>query len=319
VRGACVGKAKTIRPRGPYEHFEATQATDRIIQLKSITQSLSSKQVEFVILPPVGAHVPGVFQTVETNDWLHSAFLTSMQRFRGEIYLEDGAVRPEHLTSDGRHYLPVDEESWHVLTLNEDRKICACLRLHPERAPRPFDELPVAHSPIRHCSTWGGKLRRAVESEIATASAARIHFGDIGGWAIAPERRLTLEPLRTILAGYGLCQQLGGFLGIATATCKHGSAPILRKLGLSPLQADGETIPVYYDPHYSSEMEVLRFDSRRPNPKYRRWIGELMMLLSCAPVICAGQSLAGAVMQQGAPSQMWNPALSGAPFRAMHA
>lgn len=276
--------------------------------MKSITQSVSSKKVEFVILPPVGAKVPGVFQAVESNDWLHAAFLTSMQRFRGEIYLQDGAVRPEHLTSDGRHYLPIDEESWHVLTLNEDRKICACLRLHQERAPKPFDELPISHAALTHCPTWGRKLRVAVESEIANASAARIRFGDVGGWAIAPERRRTLEPLRTILAAYGLAQHLGGFLGIATATCKHGSAPILRKLGLSPLEADGQTIPVYYDPHYSSEMEVLRFDSRRPNPKYRGWIGELRSLLSGAPVVCAQRSLASAVTRQAAPSRMWNPA-----------
>jgi hypothetical protein len=27
-------------------------------------------------------------------------------------------------------------------------------------------------------------------------------------------------------------------------------------------------VPSYYDPAYDCEMELLRFDSRRPNPKY---------------------------------------------------
>lgn len=242
-----------------------------------------------------------------------------MQRFRGEIYLQDGAVRPENLTTDGRHYLPVDEESWHVLTLNEERKICACLRLHQERTTRQFEQLPVSHSALGNCPTWGGRLRQAVESEIATASAAQIRFGDVGGWAIAPERRRTLEPLRTILAAYGLAQHLGGFLGIATATCKHGSATILRKLGLSPLQANGEDMPVYYDPHYSSEMEVLRFDSRRPNPKYWDWIGELRLLLSSAPVVMAQQSLVGSVLREAAVPRMWGSAPVRPPLRALHA
>ena len=259
--------------------------------MKSITQSLSRK-VEFVILPPLGAKIPGLFRSVEVNDRLHAAFLRSMQKFRGDIYVQDGAVRPEQLTTDGRHYLPVDEESWHVLTLNEEGKICACLRLHQEQGTPPFEKLPVSDSALTHCPTWGGKLRVAVESEIANARAARIPFGDIGGWAIAPERRRTLEPLRTILAGYGLAQHLGGILGIATATCKHGSATILRKLGLFQLPTDGEGIPSYYDPHYRSEMEVLGFDSRRPNPKYRKWVRELSALLSTAPVVCARRSLA---------------------------
>ena len=275
--------------------------------MKSITHSLSSKHADFIILAPIGATIPGVFKLVGSNDWLHAAFLTSMQRFRGKIYLEDGAVRPEHLTADGRHYLPVDEESWHVLTLNEESKICACLRVHQQPPAPTFEELPVSQSALSQCPTWGGKLRKAVESEIVKAGAADLRFGDIGGWAIAEERRRTLEPLRTILAGFGLTQHLGNLLGIATATCKHGSAPILRKLGLSPLEADDETIPIYYDPHYNSEMELLRFDSRRPNPKYRKWVGELRALLSIAPVICARKSLAAVTPADDAqPSKLWD-------------
>ena len=285
----------------------------------NITQSLTGKPVEFVVLPPIGAPIPREFRAVENNDWLHAAFLTSMQLFRGEIYLRDGAVRPEHLTTDGRHYLPVDEESWHVLTLNEERKICACLRLHQERALPGFDELPVSGSALGHCPMWRGKLRQAVETEITAASAAQIRFGDVGGWAIAPERRRTLEPLRTILAAYGLAQHLGGFLGIATATCKHGSATILRKLGLRPLQADGEDIPVYYDPHYSSEMEVLRFDSRHPNPKYWDWIHELRLLLSSTTVVMAQQSLGRASMFPLPGGRMWVPSPIEPPLRALHA
>jgi hypothetical protein len=274
--------------------------------VKSITHSFSSKHVDFIILAPIGATIPGAFKLVGSNDWLHAAFLTSMQRFRGKIYLEDGAVRPEHLTTDGRHYLPVDEESWHILTLNEESKICACLRVHQQAAEPTFEELPVSQSALSDCPTWGVKLRKAVESEIVKAGAAQLGFGDIGGWAIAAERRRTLEPLRTILAGFGLTQHLGNLLGIATATCKHGSAPILRKLGLSPLQAGEETIPVYFDPHYNSEMELLRFDSRRPNPKYRKWVGELRALLSIAPVISAQRSLAKVAPREASPSKLWD-------------
>jgi hypothetical protein len=283
---------------------------NRTKTLKSITQSLSNKAAEFVILPPIGAFIPRVFQTVENSDRLHGELLSSTQRFRGAIYLQDGAVREQQLTADGRHALPVDEESWHVVTLDEAGKICACLRVHQQLGVQSFDDLPVSRASISQCPSWGSKIRQAVESEIHGAHTAGLRFGDVGGWAIAPERRRTLEPLRTILAGYSVMQLLGGVVGIATATCKHGSAQILRKLGLRPLEADGETIPGYYDHHYDSEMEVLRFDSRHPNPRYRTWIAELCDLLSQAPVVCAGVRRHG---PQNAMARQWHPAPFSAP------
>jgi hypothetical protein len=231
-----------------------------------------------------------------------------MQRFRGGIYLQEGAILPQQLTSDGRHALPVDEESWHVLTLNEGGKICACLRVHQQPGLQAFEELPVFRSSLTQCPTWGAKLRHAVETQIQCARKSHLRFGDVGGWAIAADRRRTLEPLRTILAGYSLMEHLGGVAGIVTATCKHGSAQILRKLGLRPLQSNGETIPAYYDPHYNSEMEVLHFDSRLPNPRYRAWIAELCGLLSNAPVIRAERRVAAIPPQKVTTMEMWNRA-----------
>jgi hypothetical protein len=45
-------------------------------------------------------------------------------------------------------------------------------------------------------------------------------------------------------------------------------------------------LPPYFDPHYGCQMEVLRFDSRFPNPKYRSWVTEFSSSLTDAPVIC---------------------------------
>ncbi|HEY2016105.1 MAG TPA: hypothetical protein VGH38_21530 [Bryobacteraceae bacterium] len=118
------------------------------------------------------------------------------------------------------------------------------------------------------------------------ARRMRIRFGEVGGWAVAESHRWTLEPLRIILATYGLLQLLGGCSGVATATFRHSSAMILRKIGLTSLESDGAELPPYYDPNYRCHMEVLRFDSRFPNPKYREWVSELAASLASAPVIC---------------------------------
>src|SRR5262249_37720941 len=92
------------------------------------------------------------------------------------------------------------------------------------------------------------------------------------------------EPLRIILATYGLLELLGGCTGVATATSRHHSSAILRRIGLRGLQWNGVEMPPYYDPQYRCEMEVLSFDSRFPNPRYREWVEQLASGLSEAPV-----------------------------------
>ena len=75
-------------------------------------------------------------------------------------------------------------------------------------------------------------------------------------------------------------------MGVATATFRHSSAPILRRIGLSSLVAGGEELPPYYDPNYGCRMEVLQFDSRRPAAKYENWVAALAADLAHAPVVC---------------------------------
>jgi hypothetical protein len=212
--------------------------------------------------------------------------MAEMQRFRGRIYADDGAIHADDLTADGRHRLRVDDESWHVLALNDKGQVCGCLRYLEEQHARGFDDLCVRQAALTRSPVLGSKFRQAVEAEMARARQMRIGFGEVGGWAVAEDHRWTLEPLRIILATYGLLELLGGRAGVATATVRHHSSTMLRRIGLSSLQLDGVDLPAYYDPKYSCEMEVLRFDSRHPNPKYRDWVDQLASCLSTAPVIC---------------------------------
>jgi hypothetical protein len=135
-------------------------------------------------------------------------------------------------------------------------------------------------------SPMGSQFRRAVEWQMADARRMRMGFGEVGGWAVAQDRRWTLEPLKIILATYGLLELLGGCIGVATATFRHSSATMLRRIGLESLCSDGVELPPYFDERYGCQMEVLRFDSRFPSPKYREWVDYFSASLSDAPVIC---------------------------------
>src|SRR5207253_9806647 len=109
------------------------------------------------------------------------------------------------------------------------------------------------------------------------------------------------EGLLLALAAYSMGRRFGGALGLTTATVRHSSSAILRRLGGSSLEVDGSTVPSYFDPKYDCDMEILRFDSRRPNPRYVRLIDQLGERLCHVPVI-APRTHAGASVAMGVPS-----------------
>jgi len=69
---------------------------------------------------------------------------------------------------------------------------------------------------------------------------------------------------------FSLSLALGGAICLTTATVRHSSAGILRRLGMAPLAFRGQEVTSYFDPHYQCEIELLRFDTRHPAPKYAR-------------------------------------------------
>ena len=252
----------------------------------------SRNQTQFVVLPPSTHSVSKPFRSIEVNNRRYDDLLAEMQRFRGKVYADDGAIRTDELTSDGRHKVAIDDYSWHVLSLDRDGKICACLRYLEESFATNFDDLWVRHAAVAD-SPLSWQFRQAVEREMSYARRMQLGFGEVGGWAVAEEHRGSLEPLRIILATYGLLGLLGGCMGVATATFRHHSTTILRRIGLASLCSDGAELPPYFDPYYGCQMEVLRFDSRFPNPKYGEWIADLKLSLTTAPVICRDEFRSG--------------------------
>ena len=163
-------------------------------------------------------------------------------------------------------------------------RVCGCGRFSEESARAKFEDLWIRHAALADCE-WGTKLRRAVEHLMTRARSERLRFGQVGGWAIAKERRGGRDALRILFMTYGLMELLGGCIGLATATTRHGSTQILQRAGFGPLATDGAALPSYYDPQYDCEMQVLQFDSRRANPKFTSWVSESAEYLRTAPVV----------------------------------
>ncbi len=236
-----------------------------------------------ILLAPPQASVTG-FTSVIANPRKHEALLDQAQRFRARIYVETGAVEAGRLTVDGRHVQPADKPGWHLLSVDSSGGVRACARYVLHDGGLRYEHLGVARSALAQSEVWGQRLRKAIESEITFAKQRQFGFVEVGGWAIDSPLRASTEAIRMMLAFYALSDWFGGVIGITTAktTC---SAPVLRKIGGRPLNANGADLPPYYDPEYKCDLEVLRFDSSRPHPKFVEYLRNFQSDLLTIPVV----------------------------------
>jgi hypothetical protein len=248
--------------------------------LERQTASLSER---LILLAPPDTAIPELFGAVDCNSSDHRRFVRQMQRLRGGVYFQDGAISRADLSSEGCHETPEDSKSWHILLRDreDERKLSACIwYLEYDRLPA-FQQLRVRHSGLARDGKWQDQLRRAIAAEVALAKLESVRFSEVGGWAVSEAARATADGVMMILATFSLSRMLGGALGLATATVRHSSASMLQRLGLSRLS----DIPAYFDDRYACDMELLRFDTRRSSSRYHEFIERLKTELASVRLI----------------------------------
>lgn len=238
-----------------------------------------------LLLAPISVN-PGPFANFVVDPMAHRSRLAEAQRLRGRIALQEGAVNSSQLLPDGRHVQSPDGRSWHLLTLDAHGRVAACMRYLPHRKNAAFQELSISGSTLAQSKTWGRPLRAAVEEDLDHARQRGCSYVELGGWVISEAFRCTTEALRMIATAYAFAQLCGGALGITTASTQRCSAAILKRIGGQHLRSCGVELPTFYDAHYRCHMEILRFDSSRPNPRYGKWMDACRSRLKDVPVIC---------------------------------
>jgi hypothetical protein len=235
-------------------------------------------------LAPKSSRVPASFNRTVADWTSYWSLLHEMQRFRGKVYVEDGAI-DESCLVEGRHQAEADFSSWHLLVLNSQERVCGCLRLHEHPKPVVLSELNVGRCALAKDLEWSSALTNALKEELSFSTEVNLAFGELGGWALDEEIRGSTEALRFALASYAFAQMLGGAVCVTTATHRHCSASILRRIGGRPLTHQGMELPAYYEPQYDCKMEILKFYSWAPNPRYAMWIKQMREELSRVTVI----------------------------------
>ena len=239
---------------------------------------------QLVLLAP-GQDASSQFNQAVSDPRRHRRLLAETQRLRGRIYVQDGAIKPRQLSREGQHIQTADALSWHLLAVDNYDRVVACVRYFSHGPGVSFSDLSVSQSAMAESPEFGPRVREAVESEIYHAARAGLAFVEIGGWAISEQLRCTTEAIQMILAAYALGQLNGGALGLSIATTRHNSSSILKRVGARPLLARGEEMPLYFDPRYDCEMELLSFDSSSPNAKYADRVRDCRALLLQVPIV----------------------------------
>lgn len=231
-----------------------------------------------LLAPPEPSVEP--FGRTRTSQQVHRQYLAEMQRLRGRVYLKDGAIQACEMESDGRFVMRGDEQGWHLLLVDDDKQVIGCARylVHPNTVS--YDSLRISHCTLAKDPKWGPLVKAAVERDLAIARERDLAYIEIGGWALAEEWRGTRAALEVLVGSYALAHLWGGALGACTATVRHASSSMLRRIGGTPLAVDGIELPAYDDPQYDCQMELLHFDCQTPSPRFSPLVAQLKSKLS---------------------------------------
>lgn len=244
-----------------------------------MNQNVSIEKLEFKVLAPVSADVPKHFKNNRVDASLHERLLHGIQSVRGLALGECG--KASGLLPDGRHFQPIDAESWHILLHDGEQRILGCARYRPLRGGA--DQLGASHSVLARSNRYGPALKSGIERLIANVLQKNKQYGEAGGWALRREIRGSTAAVSVALMTFALAEHLGAGLAITTATRMNHSSSILCRIGASRLTE----IPAYYEPKYGSVIEVLHFDLPNQNPRYASKLNKLRSEILDLPVICA--------------------------------
>src|SRR5215831_7083307 len=97
----------------------------------------------------------------------HLAAVSEVQRFRGRVYVEDGAIPAGELDEEGRHYQEFDFENYHLCLRDAEQRIRGCFRLRLHEQTVRSAELHPGHLSTcrRRRRGWAPRYRRGAGDE----------------------------------------------------------------------------------------------------------------------------------------------------------
>jgi hypothetical protein len=214
-----------------------------------------------VVVAPKDCVPAGGFANACPDGLFRETILDEIQCLRGRVYLEDGAIAARCLDAQGRFRSELDERSWHLALLNEHMQVAGCIRLTQYQRLRSCRDLKVHELIERMPGPDAAAYRHALQSYVDQTVQEGQAFYEIGGWAVAAQHRNSTKGIILACACWSLAQLLAPGRGVASATLRNQSAPLLRRLGAFSLHHRLKKLTKFFDPVYDCDMELLAFDT----------------------------------------------------------
>ncbi|HEX4770639.1 MAG TPA: hypothetical protein VH351_07410 [Bryobacteraceae bacterium] len=236
---------------------------------------------EFLVIAPARHIAERFFPSVSVDRHLHSEILGGIHTLREEA-LRETAASDKQSAAAAHHFHVLDRSSWHVVLRSACQRVVGCARYR--QIAGGFEEFRASESAIARSTRYGPMLKDSFEKLVAGVRQRGKEYGEAGGWALRPEVRGTTAGFNVALMTYALAEHLGSGLAVTTATRLNQSASILRRIGARRLSG----LPGYYEPEFSSVMEIVHFDLPCLNTLYASKLQSLQQVLTKLRVVCAG-------------------------------
>jgi hypothetical protein len=249
------------------------------------------RDVDLTVVAPSVAHVPEWLSNALVNDAMYQNMIDEIQRFRGNVYVHDKAIPASSLDKEGRHYSDYDYQAWHIIFRDRREDLCGAIRVGlVSCTDTDVEDLQVLRFLAKMPDDQRTPLEAAVRGFLGNCRLLQPSICEPGAWAVAEDvRKGRLAP---VLAAsiWSLLRVVGGASGVATATTRHGSADILKKMGGFDLILNGVPLVPFYDSYHACYMELVGFDSSYLNPRLEATVTEVQEYMGLLPIITRGAS-----------------------------
>lgn len=228
-------------------------------------QRLLMNGYSLTVIPPVGAVAAN---SRAVNPAARKECVSTLQKFRGAIYVADGAIPASALDEHGRHKSPADDDSWHLVVQDARSMVSGCMRVRLLLPEAHLCELQVMNAVNRLPNNARTAHLSAIASLREHALREGLLFGEVGGWAVTRALWNTSIGVTLAVAVWPLCRLLGGTVAVATATMRHQSASLLRRIGGFALTYRDRQLAPFFDADFGCEMQILAFSSRQLCSRY---------------------------------------------------
>jgi len=241
-----------------------------------------------IFLAPPGTK-PGFGSTkVDPERW--RSLLFGACKVRGSAYLEDGAIQQHDLHSDGSFRLPMDDNSWHVLMVDDDDQVTATLRatVLPLDSRKRKGKLPHVGASLGRAESDQFRPRFKAELFLSTLGlvfgSERTQFMVVGGWASDRHSAPPSAGAELALSVWAFSRHTEVAGALCVASERHDAHGQLVRTGAVPIRAIGSQ-DMYFDSAYGCRVGLLGFRVFQERRAVRRFVDQLATKIAGCEIV----------------------------------